>query len=100
MNAVAAPCQDMTAVYCLEKSLSEHLNWGKNVPDFRCTSGRNMVRSGMLNRLAIVIRPGFNIISNPNAPVAQWIEQWIPNPFVGCSIHPGGTSQKCEDQMI
>jgi hypothetical protein len=27
-----------------------------------------------------------------NAPVAQWIEQWIPNPFVGCSIHPGGTS--------
>jgi hypothetical protein len=28
-----------------------------------------------------------------SAPVAQWIEQWIPNPCAACSIHAGGTSR-------
>ena len=26
------------------------------------------------------------------APVAQWIEQLIPNQLAGCPIHPGGTN--------
>ncbi len=42
-----------------------------------------------------IVKFGVNIFcdpSQPNAPVAQWIEQRIPNPFVGCSIHPRGTS--------
>ena len=26
------------------------------------------------------------------APVAQWIEQRIPNPCAACSIHAGGTN--------
>jgi hypothetical protein len=37
---------------------------------------------------------------NPNspkshhyAPVAQWIEQWIPNPCAASSILAGGTSK-------
>ena len=28
----------------------------------------------------------------PKAPVAQWIEQWIPNPCAASSILAGGTS--------
>ena len=27
----------------------------------------------------------------PTALVAQWIEQWIPNPCAACSIHAEGT---------
>ncbi len=27
-----------------------------------------------------------------NAPVAQWIEQWIPNPCAASSILAGGTN--------
>ncbi len=31
--------------------------------------------------------------AHSTAPVAQWIEQWIPNPCAACSIHAGGTNK-------
>ena len=39
----------------------------------------------------IIIEPVKTI---PNAPVAQWIEHWIPNPCAASSILAGGTTIK------
>lgn len=34
------------------------------------------------------------------APVAQWIEQLIPNQLAGCPIHPGGTNVYRYPQLL
>ena len=44
-----------------------------------------MVRSGVPERVAMYLLVF--------APVAQWIEQWIPNPCAASSILAGGTNK-------
>ena len=40
-----------------------------------------------------MINHDIGLIETLSAPVAQWIEHWIPNPCVASSILAGGTNK-------